>query len=105
MLRPMSASYTHCCCVGSSVDGSVLMLTLKTCLSGEAGVAPLPLEVLLPHAAAAVKPRVASANARTRIPNRIRVLPLRLILRPSSRQLRGESAPAAGLTHQPLRPD
>src|ERR1700752_4872860 len=62
------------------------MFTRMICLSGGAAAALLPPELLLPHAAAATNPTLARANARTRKPNCIRVLPLRLILRPSSRQ-------------------
>src|SRR4029077_9419032 len=49
-----------------------------------------------PHAAARHNPAVASASARKRIPKCIRVLPLWLVLQPSSRiaaAMRGESAP------------
>src|SRR5712692_7535601 len=55
-----------------------------------------------PHAAARHNPTVASASARKRDPNCIRVLPLWLVLQPSSHiaaAMRGESAPDAGLTH------
>src|SRR5258706_1492091 len=55
-----------------------------------------------PHAAARHNPTVASASARKRNPNCIRVLPLWLVLQPSSHiaaAMRGESAPDAGLTH------
>src|SRR5207247_6075023 len=55
-----------------------------------------------PHAAARHNPTVASASARKRNPKCIRVLPLWLVLQPSSHiaaAMRGESAPDAGLTH------
>src|SRR2546422_9814922 len=55
-----------------------------------------------PHAAARHNPTVASASARKRNPNCIRVLPLWLVLQPSSHiaaAMRGESAPDACLTH------
>src|SRR5258708_5420062 len=55
-----------------------------------------------PHAAARNNPTDASASARKRNPNCIRVLPLWLVLQPSSHiaaTMRGESAPDAGLTH------
>src|SRR6266568_2650654 len=97
MLRPTSASYTHCCCVGSRVPGSVSMLTRRICLSGGATV-PLLL-CWPPQATAAKATALASTPARTLRPTCIRVLPLRVVLQPSSRQRRGESAPAAGLTH------
>src|ERR1700741_2358002 len=57
---------------------------------------------LVPPAAGRPNPTVASASARKRDPNCIRVLPLWLFLQPSSRiaaAMRGESAPDAGLTH------
>src|SRR2546429_9248037 len=95
-MRPTAASYTHCCCVGSSVPGSVSMFTRRTCLSGGAWL--FPVVVVGPHATAANTPAVASANARMLTPRCIRVLPLRLFLRPSSRR-RGENAPAGGLSH------
>src|ERR1051326_323687 len=84
----------------SSVPGSVSMLTRRTCLSGGAG---LPLVVgWPPHATAANAIMLASTPARMLSPSCIRVLPLRFFLQPSSRgaaTLRGESAPAAELTH------
>src|SRR5712691_6407961 len=55
-----------------------------------------------PHAAARNTPTVASASARITERGCIRVLPLWLVLQPSSHMaaaMRGESAPDAGLTH------
>src|SRR5579859_5899318 len=59
MMRPTLASYTHCCWVGSSVEGSVPKLTRMICLSAGAGTALVPPELLLPHAAATQSPAVA----------------------------------------------
>src|SRR5438309_9179002 len=97
---PTARSYVYVCCVGSKLFGSVPLFARRICLSADARFA---LVVPPPPQAARKIPAVASVIARNRKPKCIRVLPLRLILQPSSRA-RGESAPAAGLTPQPLRP-
>src|SRR5205807_8814017 len=101
-LRPTAASYTHCCCVGSSVPGSVSTFTRSTCLSGDASL--FPVVVVPPQATAAKTPAVASANARMLTPGCIRVLPLRLFLQPSSRDAGRECAGGRSYS-RPQRPN
>src|SRR5579872_2104733 len=76
------------------------MFTLNTCLSGGAGLAPPVVLLPPPQATATNNPALASEIARMRNPRCIRVLPLYLILPPSSRGRPGrECADSRSYSH------